>query len=96
MVETPRLKAKKSLLTVAMRLYKHGAHTETDLKVHVVWIPKYRKRALVGAVVIRARDRLREIAFEHEIEIISGKVSNDQIHIFISYRPTQNISKIMQ
>ena len=79
-----------------MRLYKLGAHTKTDLKVHVIWIPKYRKRVLVGPVAIRARDVLREIAFEHEIEIISGKVSNDHIHMFISYRPTQNISKIAQ
>jgi len=33
---------------------------------------------------------------EHEIEIISGKVASDHIHMFVSYRPTQNISKIMQ
>ena len=79
-----------------MRLYKLGAHTKTDLKVHVVWIPKYRKKVLTGQVAIRTRDILRQIALEHEIEIISGKVSKDHIHMFISYRPTQNISKIMQ
>ena len=50
----------------------------------------------MGQVAIRARDILRQIAMEHEIEIITGKVSVDHIHMFISYRPTQNISKIMQ
>jgi putative transposase len=79
-----------------MRLYKLGAHTKTDLKVHVIWIPKYRKKVLTGEVAIRTRDILRQIALEHELEIISGKVSKDHIHMFISYRPTQNISKIMQ
>jgi putative transposase len=79
-----------------MRLYKLGAHTKTDLKVHVIWIPKYRKRVLTGPVAIRARDVLREIAFEHEIEIITGKVWSEHIHMFIYFRPTQNISKIMQ
>jgi putative transposase len=79
-----------------MRLYKLGAHTKTDLKVHLVWIPKYRKPVLTGAVAIRARDVLRQIALEHEIEIITGKVSTDHIHMFIAYRATQNISKIMQ
>ena len=44
----------------------------------------------------RARDILRQIAMEHEIEIISGKVSSNHVHMFISYRPTQNVSKIMQ
>ena len=79
-----------------MRLYKVGAHTKTDLKVHVIWIPKYRKKVLTGEVAIRTRDILRQIALEHEIEIISGKISKDHVHMFISYRPTQNISKIMQ
>jgi REP-associated tyrosine transposase len=79
-----------------MRLYKLGAHTKTDLKVHVIWIPKYRKRVPTGQVAIRARDVLRQIALEHEIEIIIGKVSSDHIHMFISYPATQNVSKIMQ
>ena len=79
-----------------MRLYKLGAHTKTDLKVHLIWIAKYRKKVLSGPVSMRTRDILRQIALEHEIEIISGKVSSEHIHMFISYHPTQNISKIVQ
>jgi len=79
-----------------MRRYVLGAHTKSDLKVHLVWIPKYRKRVLVGPVAVRTRDILRQIALEHELEIISGKVASDHIHMFIGYRPTHNISKIMQ
>ena len=79
-----------------MRLCGLGAHTKTDFKVHLIRIPKYGKCVFTGPVAIRVRDLLREIALEHEIEIISGKVSSDHIQMFISYRPTQNISKIMQ
>ena len=79
-----------------MRRYKLGAHTKTDLKVHLIWIPKYRKRVLTGQVAVRARDILRQIAMEHELDVISGKIANDHVHMFIGYRPTQNISKIMQ
>ena len=79
-----------------MRHYRVGAHTKTDLKVHLIWIPKYRKKVLTGQVAIRTRDLLRQIAMEHELGIRSGKVAKDHIHMFISYRPTQNISKIMQ
>ena len=63
-----------------MRRYRLGAHTKTDLKVHLVWIPKYRKRVLRGEVAVRTRDLLRQIAMEHEIEIITGKVSADHVH----------------
>ena len=79
-----------------MRRYQLGAHTKTDLKVHLIWLPKYRKRVLTGAVAIRTRDVLRQIALEHEIDIITGKVSSDHIHMFVAYRLTQDISKIMQ
>jgi putative transposase len=79
-----------------MRRYQLGAHTRTDLKVHLVWVPKYRKRVLTGQVAIRARDVIRQVAVEHEIDIITGKIASDHVHLFIAYRPTQNISKIVQ
>ena len=79
-----------------MRRYALGAHAKTDLKVHLVWIPKYRKRVLKGEVAVRTRDILRQIAIEHELEVITGKVSIDHVQMFIAYRPTQNISKVMQ
>ncbi len=79
-----------------MRHYRLGAHTKTDLKVHVVWIPKYRKAVLTGDVAIRVREIIRKIAMEHELEIISGKVARDHVHVFLSYRPTQKVSQIMQ
>jgi putative transposase len=79
-----------------MRRYRLGAHTKTDLKVHIIWIPKYRKKVLSGQVAVRTRDVLRQIALEHELEIISGKVASDYVHMFVGYRPTQNISKIVQ
>ena len=79
-----------------MRRYRLGAHTKSDLKVHLVWIPKYRKAVLTGEVAIRVRDLIRQIAAEHELEIISGKVARDHVHVFLAYRPNQAISQVMQ
>jgi putative transposase len=79
-----------------MRQYRLGAHSKFDLKVHLVWLPKYRKKVLLGEVAHRARDLLRQIAMEHELQIISGKVASDHIHVLISYRPHQDISTIVQ
>ena len=55
----------------------------------MVWIPKYRKPVLTGDIAIRVRDLIRQIAMEHELEIISGKVASDYIHVFLSYRAHQ-------
>jgi len=79
-----------------MRNYRLGAHTKTDLKVHIVWVPKYRKKILYGDVAVRTRDIIRQIAMEHELQIISGKVAIDHVHVFLSYRPMNQISKITQ
>lgn len=47
-------------------------------------------------MTVRTRDILRQIACAYELEIISGKVANDHVHLFIGHHPIQNISKIVQ
>ena len=79
-----------------MRRSRLAAHTKSDLKLHLVWIPKYRKAVLVGEVTIRVRDLIREITMEQELAIISGKVARDHVHVFVSYRPRQGGSQIVQ
>jgi len=79
-----------------VRKYRLGAHTKSDLRVHLVWLPKYRKPVLTGEVAVRVRDLIRQIAAEHELEIISGKVARDHVHVFVGYRPNQDVSQIMQ
>ena len=79
-----------------MRAYRYGAHTKHDLKVHLIWIPKYRKGVLTGEVATRVRDLIRQIAAEHELHIIAGKVAKDHIHVFLSHRPQQDVSTIVQ
>ena len=69
---------------------------EVRSEVHLVWIPKYRKKVLLGPLAIRLRDLIRQIAIEHEWHIISGKVARDHVHVFLSYRPHQDSSTIVQ
>jgi putative transposase len=78
------------------RTYHQGAHTKHDLKVHLVWIPKYRKHVLHGEVAIRVRDLIRQVAQDQEVTIISGKVGRDHVHLFISYKPYQDVSTLVQ
>lgn len=61
-----------------------------------MWIPKYRKPLLTGVVAVRLRDLIRQIAMEHELTIISGKVARDHVHLFVSYRPNDEVSQIVQ
>ena len=44
-----------------MENYRTGSHSRFDVKYHVVWVTKYRKSILPGAVGTRVRDLVREI-----------------------------------
>jgi putative transposase len=78
-----------------VRQYRTGVHTKYELLVHLVWIPKYRKK-LQKPVRVRVRDVLRKIAYEHDLRVVSGKVASDHVHMLVSYRPNQDVSKIVQ
>lgn len=79
-----------------MRSYRTNSHSKHDLKVHLIWIPKYRREVLKGHVAVRTRDLLRKISMEHDVYVISGKVAKDHVHMFVSYRPQLSISKMVQ
>lgn len=79
-----------------MRSYRTNSHSKYDLKVHIIWVPKYRKRILTGKVAERTRDLLRQICIEHEVHIISGKIVADHVHMFVSYKPQLALSKLVQ
>jgi putative transposase len=79
-----------------MENYRTGSHSRFDLKYHFVWVTKYRKKVLTGAVGERVRDLVREVCRTNEIEILQGAVSADHVHVLLSCPPTLSPSKIMQ
>ena len=76
-----------------MQNYRKTSHSTYDCKYHIVWITKYRKKVMVGAVGERVRDLIRGICKENEVEIIKGHVSKDHVHLFVSVPPHLAISK---
>src|SRR5258706_11286878 len=79
-----------------MRHYRTTSHSRYDIKVHLVFIPKYRKKVLYGQVGEATRDLIRQICTEQDVEIISGKVAPDHVHLFVSYPPYLSISELAQ
>ena len=78
-----------------MKNYRKTSHSVYDLKYHLVWITKYRKPVFFGDVAVRLRDLIREICKSMDIEIITGHVSKDHVHLFVSVPPQLPISNVM-
>ncbi|MCP4294429.1 MAG: IS200/IS605 family transposase [Proteobacteria bacterium] len=66
------------------------------MKYHFVWVTKNRYHMLEGAVGERVRDLVRQTCEAFEIQIISGVVSKDHVHIFVSAPATMAPSEIMR
>ena len=79
-----------------MQNYRTSSHGRFDIKYHFVWVTKYRKAILSGAVGIRLRELVREICRTCDIEILQGAASSDHVHVLLSCPPNQSPSKIMQ
>ena len=79
-----------------MKIYRLWWHTKRDIKAHLVRCPKYRKVILRWRVAETLRDIIRRICRKHDIKIISWKLADDHVHLFVSYPQTLDVAKMMQ
>ena len=49
-----------------------------------------------GPIATRTRDLIRRICSEENVEIISGVVSQDHVHLLVSIDPTISIAKLVK
>jgi putative transposase len=70
-----------------MQVYKRGSHTRYDILYHIVWITKYRKPIMEGAVSEGLRELIRQICQQNEVTILKGQISKDHLHILVSCSP---------
>jgi len=76
--------------------YRKGSHTVYDLKYHIVWITKYRKPVLRGEVAKHLRELVRQICATLDVEIVSGHVAVDHVHLLVSVPPHLAVSELVQ
>ena len=76
--------------------YRKTSHVVYECKYHICWVPKYRYPILTGQVALRVRELVRQIALANEVEIITGSISSDHIHIYVSIPPSLSVSKFVQ
>jgi putative transposase len=75
-----------------MDALRHGPHSAFSIHLHLVWVSKYRKAALAGAVGLRVSDLIREIWGTLNVHIIRGHVSRDHVHLLVSIPPPLAVS----
>lgn len=76
--------------------YRKSSHSVFSIQLHIAWITKYRYKVLKGEIGQRARDLIRRICIEENVEIISGVVAPDHVHILVSVDPSTAPSTLVK
>ncbi|CAK8717637.1 IS200/IS605 family transposase [Candidatus Electronema aureum] len=71
------------------------SHTKWECKYHIVWIPKYRKKALFVELRKYFGEILRELAKQKECEVLEGHLMPDHVHIMLSIPPKYSVSQVV-
>jgi putative transposase len=71
-------------------------HAVYELKYHLVWIPKYRKKILDEEIREYLKEVFEKIAEEYEFDIDTIGVMEDHVHIFVGAPPRYSPAQMVQ
>ena len=74
---------------------KSISHSRWKCQYHIVFIPKYRKKVLYGQLRKDVREIIMTLCKYKNVEIVSGAVCEDHVHLCVSIPPKISISMFM-
>ena len=76
--------------------YQSLSHSKWECKYHVVFVPKYRKKAIFGAIRQHLGAIFHELARQKECRIVEGHRMRDHVHMCIEIPPKHAVSSIIE
>ena len=77
--------------------YNRGGYSKYSMKVHLIFVTKYRKK------IFKSSERtgdikkfLHEAAKRYNYEIIQMETDKDHVHILLEYNPKVSVSNIVK
>ena len=70
-------------------------HSRWECKYHVVWIPKYRKKALYGQLRRYLGQVFKDLARNRECEVLEGHMMADHVHMLVSIPPKYAVAQVI-
>ena len=78
-----------------MQTYETLKHTTWDCKYHVVFIPKYRRKALYAQLRRDLGPVFRDLAEQKECKVEEGHLMPDHVPMLVSVPPKYAVSSVM-
>jgi putative transposase len=71
------------------------SHSRWECKYHIVFIPKYRKKAIFGQIRRDLGEVLKRLAQQKESRIEEEHLMSDHVHMMISIPPKYAVSQVV-
>ena len=71
------------------------SHTRWNCKYHIVFIPKYRRKAIYGKLRADIGQILRQLCEYKGVEILEAHAMSDHIHMLVTIPPKLAVSNFM-
>jgi len=71
------------------------SHVRWDCKYHVVFVPKYRKKALFGKFRRQVDEILSELCRQRSVELLEGHLMSDHVHMCLRVPPKFSLAHII-
>jgi len=75
--------------------YRSLSHSKWECKYHVVFIPKYRRKALYSQLRHHLGEMFHRLARQKESQIEEGHLMVDHVHMLISIPPKYAVAQVV-
>ena len=77
--------------------YDRGGHSKYSMKVHIIFVTKYRKKVFMpGSLADAVKQFLYDAAEKYGYTIIQMETNKDHVHILLEYSPKVSASDIVK
>lgn len=76
--------------------YRHESNAVSLLNYHFVFIPKRRKKVLIGRIAERLQELICEVCNENRWKIIAMEIMPDHVHLFLNVKPTDDPASVIR
>ena len=73
----------------------HTAHASYRCEYHIVFAPKFRRKAIYGSLKKDIGVILRKLCKEMKVEIIEAEACPDHIHMLVSIPPYMSVAQFV-
>jgi putative transposase len=75
--------------------YHHGFRSVYRLNAHIVFVVKYRKKAISKPILSRLQEIFKDTLHKWDCELLEFNGESDHVHLLIDYKPEKPISTLM-